>query len=75
MDGFEETFDQAVAGSGAGSKASALPMRRAGKSVLILETTSCIGGVNPGVGATNGPSLTSGYVAANQAASLGNPLG
>ncbi len=44
MDGFDETFDWVVVGSGAGSMASALVMRKAGKSVLILEKTSFIGG-------------------------------
>ncbi len=44
MDGFDETFDWVVVGSGAGSMASALVMRNAGKSVLILEKTPFIGG-------------------------------
>ncbi len=44
MSGFDETFDWVVVGSGAGSMASALVMRRAGKSVLILEKTAFIGG-------------------------------
>lgn len=40
----DETFDWVVVGSGAGSFASALVMRTAGKSVLILEKTSLVGG-------------------------------
>ncbi len=44
MSGFDETFDWVVVGSGAGSMASALVMRQAGKSVLILEKTPFIGG-------------------------------
>ncbi len=44
MSGFDETFDWVVVGSGAGSMASALVMRAAGKSVLILEKTAFIGG-------------------------------
>ena len=44
MLGFDETYDWVVVGSGAGSMASALVMRGAGKSVLILEKTSFIGG-------------------------------
>jgi 3-oxosteroid 1-dehydrogenase len=44
MSGFDETFDWVVVGSGAGSMASALVMRRAGKSVLILEKTPFVGG-------------------------------
>jgi len=44
MDGFDETFDWVVVGSGAGSMVSALVMRSAGKSVLILEKTPFIGG-------------------------------
>src|SRR3546814_14389012 len=41
---FDETFDWVVVGSGAGSMASALLMRRAGKSVLILEKADVVGG-------------------------------
>lgn len=41
---FDETFDWVVVGSGAGSFASALVMRAAGKSVLILEKTPLLGG-------------------------------
>jgi 3-oxosteroid 1-dehydrogenase len=44
MSGFDETFDWVVVGSGAGSMISALVMRKAGKSVLILEKTPFIGG-------------------------------
>ncbi len=44
MSGYEETFDWVVVGSGAGSMASALVMREAGKSVAILEKTGLVGG-------------------------------
>ena len=44
MSRFDETFDWVVVGSGAGSMASALVMRAAGKSVLILEKTAFVGG-------------------------------
>lgn len=44
MDGFDETFDWVVVGSGAGSMTSALVMRQAGKSVLVLEKTGYVGG-------------------------------
>ncbi len=44
MSGFDETFDWVVVGSGAGSMASALVMRHAGKTALILEKTPFIGG-------------------------------
>ena len=44
MSTFDETFDWVVIGSGGGSMCSALVMRQAGKSVLILEKTSLIGG-------------------------------
>lgn len=44
MDVFDETFDWVVVGSGAGSFISALVMRQAGKSALILEKTEFIGG-------------------------------
>ncbi|MEG3143669.1 FAD-dependent oxidoreductase [Sphingomonas sp. RT2P30] len=44
MSAFDETFDWVVVGSGAGSMASALVMRKAGKSVLILEKSAFIGG-------------------------------
>jgi 3-oxosteroid 1-dehydrogenase len=41
---FDETYDWVVVGSGAGSFVSALVMRKAGKSVLILEKTPVVGG-------------------------------
>ncbi|TXC70273.1 FAD-dependent oxidoreductase [Sphingomonas ginsenosidivorax] len=41
---FDETVDWVVIGSGAGSMTSALVMRTAGKSVLILEKSAFIGG-------------------------------
>ena len=41
---FDETFDWVVVGSGAGSMSSALLMRQAGKSVLILEKANVVGG-------------------------------
>ena len=44
MSGFDEMFDWVVVGSGAGSMASALVMRSAGKSVVILEKASMVGG-------------------------------
>jgi len=44
MSNFEETFDFVVVGSGGGSMCAALVMREAGKSVLILEKTSLVGG-------------------------------
>ncbi|MET0241762.1 MAG: FAD-dependent oxidoreductase [Sphingobium sp.] len=44
MSGFDETFDWIVVGSGAGSMSSALVMRQAGKSALILEKTKFVGG-------------------------------
>ena len=44
MSSYDEIFDWVVVGSGAGSMASALVMRHAGKSVLILEKTSFVGG-------------------------------
>jgi 3-oxosteroid 1-dehydrogenase len=44
MAGFDEHFDWVVAGSGAGSMSSALVMRKAGKSVLILEKSPFVGG-------------------------------
>ncbi|MFT4027141.1 MAG: FAD-dependent oxidoreductase [Novosphingobium sp.] len=44
MAGFDETFDWVVVGSGAGSMSSALLMRQAGKSVVILEKTQYVGG-------------------------------
>lgn len=44
MSGFDESFDWVVVGSGAGSMASALVMRTAGKSVLVLEKEPFLGG-------------------------------
>ncbi|MBJ7441820.1 MAG: FAD-binding protein [Sphingopyxis sp.] len=44
MAGFDETFDWVVVGSGAGSMISALVMRHADKSVVILEKTAWAGG-------------------------------
>jgi len=44
MTDFDETFDWVVVGSGAGSMSSALVMREAGKSVVILEKTQYVGG-------------------------------
>ena len=44
MADFDETFDWVVVGSGAGSMSSALVMRRAGKSAVILEKTKFVGG-------------------------------
>ncbi len=41
---FDETFDWVVVGSGAGSMSSALVMRKAGKSAVILEKTRFVGG-------------------------------
>lgn len=41
---FDETFDWVVVGSGGASMCSALRMREAGKSVLILEKTEYVGG-------------------------------
>lgn len=40
----DEIFDFVVVGSGGGSMCSALVMRRAGKSVVILEKTDLVGG-------------------------------
>jgi 3-oxosteroid 1-dehydrogenase len=44
VDEFDESYDWVIAGSGAGSFVSALVMRKAGKSVLILEKTPVLGG-------------------------------
>lgn len=44
MSTFDETFDFAVVGSGGGSMCSALVLRQAGKSVIILEKTALLGG-------------------------------
>src|SRR5579859_3430271 len=41
---FDETFDFVVVGSGGGSMCAGLLMRTLGKSVLILEKTSLVGG-------------------------------
>lgn len=41
---FDETFDWVVVGSGAGSMSSALLMKQAGKSVVILEKAQWVGG-------------------------------
>ena len=41
---FDETFDFVVVGSGGGSMCAALVMRKAGKSVVVLEKTDLIGG-------------------------------
>lgn len=41
---FDETFDWVVVGSGAGSMSSALLMKKAGKSVVILEKAQWVGG-------------------------------
>jgi len=44
MSGFDEVFDYVVVGSGAGSMCAALVMRKADKSVLVLEKTEYFGG-------------------------------
>jgi 3-oxosteroid 1-dehydrogenase len=44
MSGFDETSDFVIVGSGAGSMAAALIMKTAGKSAVILEKTSLVGG-------------------------------
>jgi 3-oxosteroid 1-dehydrogenase len=44
MSEFDEVIDFAIVGSGAGSMCAALVMRAAGKSALILEKTSLVGG-------------------------------
>ena len=44
MSDFDEVVDWVVVGSGGGSMCSALVMRTAGKSVLILEKTNLVGG-------------------------------
>jgi len=44
MAAFDETFDWVVVGNGAGSMSSALVMRKAGKSVLVLEKSAWAGG-------------------------------
>ena len=50
MDEYDDLFDFVIAGSGAGSMCAALVMRRAGKSVLILEKTEAIGGTTARAG-------------------------
>ena len=44
MVAFDETFDWVVVGSGGGAMASSLLMRKAGKSVLVLEKSQFAGG-------------------------------
>jgi len=44
MADFDETFDWVVVGSGAGSMSSALLMKQAGKSCVILEKAQWVGG-------------------------------
>jgi len=44
MSNFDEVFDFVVVGSGAGSMSSALVMRKAGKSIVILEKSPFVGG-------------------------------
>src|ERR1700757_28350 len=44
MSEFDETFDFVVVGSGAASMCAGLVMRQAGRSVMILEKTSLVGG-------------------------------
>ncbi|WP_298290563.1 FAD-dependent oxidoreductase [Novosphingobium sp.] len=44
MSGFDETFDFVVAGSGGGSMCAAIVARTAGKTAVVLEKTSLIGG-------------------------------
>jgi 3-oxosteroid 1-dehydrogenase len=44
MSGFDETVDFVIVGSGGGSMCAGLVMRSSGKSVLILEKTSLVGG-------------------------------
>lgn len=44
MNNFDETFDFVIVGSGGGSMCAALVLRAAGKSVLIVEKTSVLGG-------------------------------
>ena len=46
MSNFDETYDFVVVGSGGGSMCSALAMRTKGKSVLVVEKTSLIGGTS-----------------------------
>ena len=51
---YDETYDWVVVGSGAGSFSSALVMRQAGKSVLILEKTGFAGGTTAKSGGGTG---------------------
>lgn len=44
MSSFDERFDFVIVGSGGGSMCAALYLRAHGKSVLILEKDSCVGG-------------------------------
>ena len=44
MAGFDETHDFVVVGSGGGSMCAGLVLRKAGKSVLVLEKTDLLGG-------------------------------
>ncbi|MCB2078015.1 MAG: FAD-dependent oxidoreductase [Novosphingobium sp.] len=44
MEGMDETYDFVVVGSGGGSMCAGLVMRKAGKSVLVLEKTDLLGG-------------------------------
>lgn len=44
MAAFDETYDYVVVGSGGGSMCAGLVMRKAGKSVLVVEKTDLIGG-------------------------------
>ena len=44
MSGFDETFDFVVVGSGGGSMCAAVVACSAGKTALVLEKTSLIGG-------------------------------
>ena len=44
MSNFDETHDFVVVGSGGGSMCAGLVLRKAGKSVLVLEKTDLLGG-------------------------------
>jgi 3-oxosteroid 1-dehydrogenase len=46
MDGFDQSFDFVVVGSGGGSMTAGLMMRSLGKSVLVLEKTDLVGGTS-----------------------------
>lgn len=50
MDGIAAEYDFVVVGSGAGSMCAALVMRKAGKSVIIVEKTESIGGTTARAG-------------------------